>query len=84
MQANDLNLLKELKATPYARALTSLIVEVQASFIVDLVNADQSNFQRIQGGIMATKHILKLFEDVDLLRSLQDNANAHPVSDKES
>ena len=88
MQADKLHLIKELKSTPYWPAVQALIVDVQASFIVDLVNADAGNFQRIQGGIMATKHILKLFEDVDLLRSLLErsqpgNPNVDPASDKE-
>lgn len=83
MQADKLHLLKELKMSPFMPAVQALLEEVREGFIIDLVKANQSTFERCQGGIMAIDYLTKIIADVDLLRSLQGNPNVDPVVDKE-
>jgi len=84
MQANYLTLLKEMKSTPYYEALTKMLDAEMTRMLSDLVYAtDEHRMRQLQGGIFAIQGIIKVLDDVDLLRSLQDNANAHPVVDKE-
>ena len=83
MQANHLDLLKALKATEFYPALKALYAEQIEDLQHQLEESDERTFKRIQGALMHSRHVLKLLEDVELLRSLQDNPNADPVTDKE-
>jgi hypothetical protein len=84
MQADTLNLIKEFKSTPYYAAVLKLMDnEIERQMAEMVVAQSEVKIRQLQGGIMSLEGLHKLFRDVDLLRSLLDNANEHPVVDKE-
>jgi DNA gyrase/topoisomerase IV subunit A len=84
MQANMLNLLKEFKGTPYYAAVLQMLDNEATRQLSEMVVAQsETRIRHLQGGVQTLEGLRKLFEDVDLLRSLLDNANEHPVVDKE-
>ena len=84
MQGDILNLLKEFKSTPYYPAVLKVLDNEATRQLSEMVVAQSEvKIRQLQGGVMTLESIRKVFEDVDLLRSLLDNANAHPVVDKE-
>jgi hypothetical protein len=84
MQANMLNVLKEFKSTPYYAAVLQMLDNEATRQLSEMVVAQsETRIRHLQGGVMTIEGLRKLLDDVDLLRSLLDNANEHPVVDKE-